>query len=212
MTFIELQQELKNRLSIVTPNTFYTDVMLKDWLNQANLWACGFAKWAFTEKAEFTESRANTEHYDYPVNFKADSIRMLEIEDNGFYKKLLFKDFQEYKGSEKVFSDFRRRFFVKPILESAGKKITVWGQEKPTKLVGNDDITPFAEGEEMGEEAIIKRALMTALQKAKKYQEARVEGNEARAILQQIQVNIIKEQGLYQTKDAPLFEIPDYLK
>lgn len=216
MNFSELKNELRNRLSIAIGNTFWTDAMLADWLNQANRWACNYKKWPFTEEAVYTASRANALYYDYPSNFKSDSISRLEIENAEGkmeeYKKIAYQDFMKYitnnpEGKDKIFSDYKRFYFINPKVPVDGREITLWGQERPEKLVADTDKTPFAEGEEAGEEAIIKRALMIALQKAKKYSEASVEREESKEILEQIYMRILEEQVTYQRKDCPFFNV-----
>jgi len=221
MQFSELQTELQNRLSIVSTNTFWTLSMIKSWLNQANKWACNYKFWPFTEKAKYTISRANALYYDYPESFRSDSIRLLQIEqDDGImadYKKIRYEDFVKYvlenpSGTDKVFSDFRRQYFINPKVAVAKREICVWGQEKPALLVNDTDKTPFAEGDEAGEEAIIKRALMIALQKASNYQKATIERDEARLILEDCWARISEEQAGYQSKNREFFDVPDFFK
>jgi len=214
MNFGELKAELRARLSIATGNSFWTDEMLGEWINQANRWACTYKYWPFTEKAKYTVSRANARYYDYPPTFRTDSIRRLEI-DGTEYEKKRYEDFMKYikenpNGTDKIFSDFERFYFIHPVVKEDGKEIVVWGQEKPKKLENDEDTTPFSEGEEDGEEAIIKRALMIALQKAKKYTEAQIQKEEAKEILEQIWSRIKEEQALYQTKDRPFFDVPQF--
>lgn len=219
MQFSELITELQNRLSINVSNTFWTLDMLKSWLNEANRYCCLFRHWPFTEKALYTFSRADAFYYDFPKEFRSDSIRRLEVEqDDGqmkAYKKIRYEDFMNYienepNGTDKIFSDHQRFYFINPKISVSGKQICIWGQEKPAELVNDNDETPFAQGDEAGEEAIIKRALMIALQKARKYKEAAVEREEANIILEQIWQRISEEQSLYQNKDAPFFDVPRF--
>lgn len=210
MNFGEQIIELNNRLSITVTNTFWTPAMLESWLNQANRWACFYKHWPQTERARFTPSRANALFYDYPERFRTDSIRRLEIQQADGkmlkYTKKRYEDFMDYiqnnpAGTDRIFSDFRRQYFINPKVEVAGREICVWGQESPDVLTLDTDITPFTEGEE----AIIKRALMIALQKAKKYREAAIERDEAKLILEQIWERSLEEQAQYQVKDTPFF-------
>lgn len=222
MTFSELKTELNNRLSITATNTFWTQAMLENWLNQANYWACTYKHWPFTEKAKTTTTKVQTDFdydvYDYPSDFRSDSIRRLEIKQSDGtikkYQKVRYEDFLNYvedEGDDYIFSDFRRRIFIYPKVKTAGLEISIWGQEKPEKMINDSDKTPFAEGDEAGEEAIIKRALMIALQKAKKYQEAAIEREEAKIILEELWARIQEEQITYQSKDNPFFDVPNFL-
>ena len=195
--------------------------MIKNWLNEANRWACNYKFWPFTEKAKYTTSRAGALYYDYPDSFRSDSIRLLQIEQEdgtmADYQKIRYEDFMKYiqenpNGTDKIFSDFRRQYFINPKVPVDGREICVWGQEKPALLVNDTDTTPFAEGDEAGEEAIIKRALMIALQKAGNYQQAAVERDEAKLILEELWARISEEQAGYQSKDRPFFDVHDFFK
>jgi len=66
--------------------------------------------------------------------------------------------------------------------------------------------TPFSDNEEEGNEAIIKKALSIALQKAKKFNESILEENGAKIILNDIWVRIQEEQGMYKTKNRSMFK------
>lgn len=220
MIFQEMQNELQARLSISSVNTFWTADMIKSWLNQANRWACMYKKWPFTEGVKYIESIANQEYYSYPseensvteTSFRTDTISRLEVDDESYdkvrynaFKKIVEEDTAKEK---RVFTDYKRFYFIHPIIETSGKIITIWGQEKPKKLVDYSDITPFAEGEEMGEEAIIKKALSIALQKARKYTEAAVQRDEAKLLLEEIWTRIQEEQASYKSKDVQFFDVP----
>lgn len=214
MQFSELQIEVRTGLSIAAGNEFWSDDYIKSIINRANRWACNYKRWPVTEKAKYTSSQANALYYDYPSEFKIDSIARLEI-DGKEYKKIRYEDFMKYledspNGTDRLFSDYRRFYFINPKVSVNGKEITIWGQEKPAKLVNNTDITPFAEGEEAGEEAIIKKAISLGLQKAKRYVEAREEAAEAMRILEEIWARIKEGQQLYQSKDRPAFNIPRF--
>jgi len=219
MTFKELQEELQNRLSISSSNTFWTNNMLKFWINQANKWACGAHKWPFTEGAKVTYSQAGARYYDYPIEFRSDSVSRLEVKQADgtikVYRKVRYPDFMNYINTEKnpvdtIFTDYRRWIFINPVINEDGREISVWGQLKPVELVNDGDESPFAEGDENGEEAIIKYALKLALQKGGLYQEATIQGNEATLILAECWSRVQKEQASYQSKDTPFFEVPNF--
>lgn len=277
--------ELENRLSVASTNTFWSTTMLKSWLNRSNIWACAFKKWPFTEKKDDTETTvASQDNYDYPTDFKSDSIRILRV-DGKRYTKIRYEDYLKYReddpdGDDKVFSDYKREYFINPNCFSGGETIEVYGQATPDSLelsetgvatattalrlidatknqfaagdVGKtvwnktDDTfaivtgynngssltidtdimakaedyelysetnkTPFADAEEEGNEAIIKKALSIALKKGKKFNEAKLEETEAREILNEIYTRIQGEQSNYHTKKRSLFKKINIIK
>lgn len=66
--------------------------------------------------------------------------------------------------------------------------------------------TPFADAEEEGNEAIIKKALSVALQKGKKFNESMTEEAGARQILNELYIRIEEEQPNYRTKNRSLLK------
>lgn len=214
MTYKEIQDEVLARLAVTTTSTFFTLEQIKNWINQAIRWACLYKKWPFTEGAKCCSSRAGRKYYDYPPEFRSDSIRRLEV-DGEVYKKVSFSAFQKIvredtAEEEKVFSDYMRFYFIWPVIKENGKIISVWGQQKPQKLEKDGDTTPFHSGEETGDEAIIKKTLSIALAKAKKYNEAAVEREEAKMLLEEIWARIQEEQAAYQSKDVQYFDVPKF--
>ena len=227
-----MQTALINELSTITTSTFWTQTMIKNWINRGVIWAVNFKPWPFTERSEYTKSRANAEYYDYPLDtpdgppaFKSDSIRLCQVEqDDGTmatYQKTNYIDFMKYlegtangdnDGTDKIFSDFRRRYFINPIITVSGRKIIIWGQEKAKELSADTDETPFAEGEETGDQAIILYAKNLALKKARRYNDATAELNEAIRLLIEIWTRISDEQAQYQTKSNALFNVPNFFK
>ena len=209
MKFIDLQKEVKRRLSIFQDNTFYTEEMIKNWINIANKWACAYKPWPFTEKAKYTLSVANQEEYDYPEEFMSDSIRILKV-DGEIYEKVRYEDYFRLKNDiffkDKIFTDFNRIIFIYPVISVSGKEILIFGQEMPRDLINDTDETPFAYNEEEGEEAIIKYALKIALQRGGFYDRATIEGEEARLILENIWGRISGEQSTYLSKSSQYFK------
>jgi len=228
MTYKELKEALQDRLSASATNTFWTPTMIGEWINRGVLWATNLYRWPFTEGAEYTKSRANARYYDYPKDtadgvpaFKSDSIRFCQIEQSDGkmkeYTKTRYVDFMRYienneDGTDKIFSDYRRRIFINPVVSVSDRKICIWGQEKSKKLAADADETPFAEGEETGDEAIIHYAMAIALRKGRRYNEAAAERAEAFNLLQEIWNRVEMEQAQYRTKSAPLFDVPNFFE
>ena len=230
MTYKELKEALQDRLSASATNTFWTPTMIGKWINRGVLWATNLYRWPFTERAVYTKSRANARYYDYPIDtaggvpaLKSDSIRLCQIEQSDGkmeeYTKTRYIDFMRYieetqngynDGSDKIFSDYRRRVFINPVVPVSDRKICIWGQEKAKKLTADGDETSFSEGEETGDEAIIQYAKAIALRKGRRYNEAATEMAGALNLLREIWNRIEMEQAQYKTKSAALFDVPNF--
>jgi len=139
MNFQQMITDLEGRLSISSTNTFWTSSMLESWMNQALIWACSFKKWPFTEKKDTSlTTTAGTDNYDYPTDFKSDSIRILMI-DGKRYEKIRYDDYLIYKedysgGTDNVFTDYKRVIYININAFADGKTITIYGQATPTSL------------------------------------------------------------------------------
>ena len=100
----EIKTEVIVRGSIETTSAFITEAMIHDWINQAHRWSAAYKKWPFTEYMDKSQAYSSaTEEYDYPTNFKADSIRIMKIGDDLFEKKNFsaYLEFKEDYGNER---------------------------------------------------------------------------------------------------------------
>lgn len=167
---------LNNRISAAEVSGFWTPEMKKEWINTAGERVCNFKRWQCLEYALKTVTKADGEYYDYPEDFQENSIFMLSIgEDTDEYILKSWDDYQAYRqagSSEKIFANHNGYYFINPTPTGNSLVLSVWGIRKWEKLVGDTDetITP----REM-DEAIIKLALATCLQKERRYGEASAE-------------------------------------
>ena len=223
MTLAEFVSEIQDDLGISTVSDFISSPYIKTQVDRANKWACGYKPWPFMETTA-TDTTTSSESYDYPSSFLSDSIFLLKVEqDDGTmerYDKINFLDYQKYRedsssGSDKVFSDFGRKYYINPnpISSATGRTIQLWGLKKADTMSSNTDTTPFSDGEVRGEEAIKKYAESIILSnKLHKLNEANQKFQEATLLLEQIWNSIATRQSSYQTKDRPMFKRIDILE
>lgn len=217
--YSDLQTEVLVRLGSDTTSSFYTETMIRNWLDSAHKWASAFHKWPQTEykdkSGSFTKS---TETYSYPnAGFRTDSIRILQIGSNLFQKKN-FEDYLKYRENypdrtDKFFSDYGRTLYVNP--NCASGTIYTYGQLTPATLglvASSTASTVFANSEDEVDEAIIEKALSLAFLKEKKIQESIAYENSAKQKLEEAWQRIKDEQAMYQTIDKPMFSDFDVLK
>lgn len=180
MQLSELLTELNNRISAAKVSGFWTDAQKKEWINKAGERICNFKNWKDLELAKSTTTKGDQEYYDYPSEFKPNSIYHLEV-DGDEYDKKNWDEYQDYKAAEsdaKIFTSHNGFYFISPTPEEADLSIDVWGYKRWVKLVANED-TPILPSE--FDEAIIKLALATCLKKEGRYNEAQVEIAEVEA-------------------------------
>lgn len=181
MTFLELLTELNNRIAAAKVSGFWTDAMKKEWINKAGERICDFRRWKILEKAKYTMTKKNREYYDYPSEFKINSIYYMEVDGKEYIEKS-WDDYQDYKAAkstDKIFTSHNGFYFINPTPTESNKEITIWGIRKWVKLV-NDADEPILPSE--FDESIIKLALATCLQKERRYDEATAERAEVETI------------------------------
>ena len=181
MTFLELLTELNNRIAAAKVSGFWTDTMKKEWINKAGERICDFRRWKFLESAKKTTTVKDQEYYDYPSEFKLNSIYYMEV-DGKEHIETSWDDYQDYKAAEstdKIFTSHNGFYFINPTPAEANLEIAIWGIKKWVKLVNDADL-PITPTE--FDESIIRLALSICLQKERRYEEAAVEKSEVEAI------------------------------
>jgi hypothetical protein len=216
MTKTEIRTEVLVRLGKDTTSAWTSSTILNSWIDQAHRWATGYHKWPFTEGRVSTTFASLVANEDgnlvglYPEGWKSDSIRQLQI---GGYrlKKLNWEDFQIFRedystGTDRVFSDFNRQYFVNPNIDVSGTT-SVWGQYTPTVLddESTTENTVFS-GEEEGNQGIIEEVVGYALRRDGKEKESVEKHLIAKANLDELWKRITDEQYAYQSKNRGMFE------
>lgn len=217
MTLGELRQALVDDLSVETTDTFFSTAVLNRFVNRAVQWAANYRNWQETQRAVKRDSEAS-EYYNYPENFKTDSIEILTFNGER-YKKVLFREYEEYKeqhsggGGKKIWADFRRRYFIHPAPTAAGvKNIKIWGHEVPDEMSDDADTHPF-DNQSMIEEAIQLYALGLALRKSRGtfFEKGRAMQGDALVILAEAWDNQVSDQADYMSETTEAFEHTDFL-
>lgn len=233
MNFLQLQNQMYTRLSLGSTSAFYknktsTLSYIKEIINLAKSWAEGLYDWKFMERAVYTTTSNSAEWYDYPTLpyiFKTDGIIRVEIDTSTtttpYFEKhnkqrmqylLDFKlDMQDDASNMQdvyYFADYNRQIHLYPT-PADGKTMKIWGIIKPADLVDDTDVTIFGDHEPDADEAILKKALSTALAKAGQKQLGQAEETEAVNILQRIDDRYRKRQGVSRAEN-PFWRVPDY--
>jgi len=200
MTFKELQDALDDRISAANITGFWSEDAKKQWLNDAGQRVCDYRPWEFLRVAKTITTREDREYYDYPEEFKYNSIYNIVIEDEEYYGaggriRKMWDSFQKEKQEEtglKIFTNHNQWYFLYPVPEN-DKTMQIYGIRKWEELE-NDSDEPISPSEL--DEAIIRVALASCLRKSKRYDEANIETAEVFSPESGVLLNAwIQEQG-----------------
>lgn len=222
MNLGEHRTAITDDLSIESGDAFYDaggdDALIDRFINRAVQFIANMYNWQETQRAVKRDSIAGQAYYNYPENFKNDSIDYITVDGNK-YRKQLFREWQEYTEEHpndtgnRIMADFRRRYFLHPAPTTNGdKNIKLWGHEIPDTLAESTDEHPFT-GQSLLEEAIHLYALGLCLRKArgsffKKGRELQAEAMQLATVAFD---NQLDAQADYQSDTAEAFDHYDYL-
>lgn len=221
--FSDLYTTLQNDLTVDSASSFLPINTIKLAINRAYRKAGGLFFWPETEDAKKTSTVATQEYYDYPVNWRPNSIWKLKVDSSDFGEPLLMKDYLFEKennfpsGLQKLWTNQWRRYFFTPLPTADGNNnIEVWGQKVVDKLVNDSDVTIFSYSMPECNEAILLEASAILKNKGELLQPVmrsfiggtQLLNAEAQNILSVAYGKIRATKSRYQ-KTMPFFEVPD---
>jgi hypothetical protein len=214
-TFADLKSELQKRLMSSSSSSSFSDTRLGELINSAYRWAASLFPWDDLKRAKETVTVANQEYYDYPEEFQTNSVFRLTV-DGEAYKKISFPTYLEYKdnnesSTDKLFSEYGRQLFIYPTPTQAGLSIVIWGIIQPAKLISGSDKTFFYNFDISANEAIVNKALSTALLSIDPSKSAQLK-QEAFEILSIIWNDMKQRDSYSQPQDKAFFEVNDFYK
>lgn len=217
----QIINEVVVRMSIDTSTAWYTDAILKNWLQSSHDWACGAHKWPFTEgrvSTTYSTSIINDMGdvvLPYPEGWKADSIRLLQIGGKRL-QKITLEDYQIFReeqssADDRIFSDFGLEYYINPKADVSGS-VTAWGQYTPIIDPTDESATTvFSKAGNEGNEAIVFEMMSYCFLREKMTQEAIAAHQKAIEILEGIWKRYGDEQYGYHTKDRGMFKRIDII-
>ena len=223
-TFLELQEAVQSDLNVDSGSTFYTLTQVKLAINRAYRKTGGLFPWPELQDAKKTSTQVNQEYYDYPTNWRSNSIWKLTILDSDGNddrygedpdgSPLSFDDYLVWKednpdSTEKKWANQWRRFFIWPVPTTAvTNNIHVWGIKVITTLSADDHTTIFTYSTPEANEAIVLEAVAILKAKGEQENSSKFRSDEAKQILANACDKIKKEMTKYE-KNQPFFEVTD---
>lgn len=220
-TFQDLIDAVSGDLKIPnTGNSTYTLPMIKRALNRAYARAGALYRWPETEDAQKRNSVANREYYDYPRNWRPDSMFRLEVDGNIYGNEpdgspMDFNDFLTWKknnsnSTDKKWSTQWRRFFVYPVITTNGdKNIKTWGQKAVDELEFETDTTIFSyHMRECNDAVVLEAGTILRGDEDDKDRSDLMVNEDAFNILTRSWAKIASEQSKYE-KEQPMFDVDD---
>lgn len=210
----DLETELIARLQVASNSTLYPAARITTITQNSYIWATQLVVWHDLVRSRATTTTALQEYYDYPENFRSESIIRLTISDEE-YKRKNFEDYLAFKknnpnSTKKMFASFGRQFFIHPTPTASALPITAWGAIQADPLSAADSVSIFSYSKEEANEAVIKKGLSIALIRSDP-QLAKSEETEAIAILMKLSTDENKNTQRNQRLQHPMLSVPDYL-
>jgi hypothetical protein len=223
-TLGDIRVAAQDDLTIGDESTLYSPNLIDRAINRAYRKAAGLFPWPELQDAKKTSTQANQEYYDYPQNWRSNSIWRLAIigedEVDPRYGEdpdgspLSFDDYLNWKedypdSTDKKWANQWRRFFIWPVPTIQGNNnILVWGIKVVSTLVNDNDTTVFSYSTPEANEAIELEAVAILKAKSDDDKSAQFRSAEAKQILAVAWGKIAREQAKYE-KNQPFFEVND---
>lgn len=215
-TFLQLITAVQGDLTVNSTSTLFTETLIKSALNRAYRKAAGLFRWPETEDAKKTSTVTSQEYYDYPTNWRPDSVWKLLVDDVDYGDPLVFKDYLYEKeedmpsGLTKAWTNQWRRFFIYPTPTTNGNNnISIWGQKVVDALSADADTTIFSYSMPECNDAIVLEAEAILKAKGEDETSSAFKSAEAKQILT-IAWGKVRQETMKYEKTTPIFEVPDF--
>jgi hypothetical protein len=222
MTNNEAKEHLARKLDIdyadIDNNDLFTDDDLQAFIQLGVTKAWDYKPWPFTQKTK-TATTIDTEYYDHPDDLMNGSIYLLKV-DGKEYKKLLIQDYLKYledypEATDRFWSENETYIFINQNAYTVDDHFDLYGKALAPRL-GDNDILPFSpttdNKEYSGNEAIVLLAFSEALSSDKKKNAAQseIERGKAYQILDLLWKPFEESRSTLQSKNRPMFEVPNF--
>lgn len=216
----DIRAAVQDDLTTGDESTLFSPNLIDRAINRAYRKVGGLFPWPELQDAKKTSTQANQEYYDYPQNWRSNSVWKVSIDDERYGEDpdgspLSFDDYLNFKenypdSTEKKWSNQWRRFFVWPVPTTQGdNNLVIWGIKVVGSLSEDSDTTVFSYATPEANEAIQLEAVAILKSKTEDDKSAQFKSSEAKQILIGAWSKISKEMAKYE-KNMPFFEVPDF--
>ena len=221
--FSDLYEAVQSDLTIGAESSLFDLATAKLAINRAYLKIAGMFKWVETRDALKTSTSNGQEWYDYPENWRTDSIWKLTVAGKDYGDPLAFADYQyeiennQPSGLTVMWANHNRKFFLFPVPTTNGDNdISIWGYRSVDGLVNDADPTIFSYTMPEVNEAIVMEADSILKFKGEVMQMIRrlyISGSELLNLeAQQIVANAwakVSQEQAKQARTTPIFNVSD---
>jgi hypothetical protein len=213
-TRADIETEVIARLQVAANSSMYPSARITTIVQNAYIWATQLVVWHDLVRARTTATVAGQEYYDYPDNFRSESIIRLTI-DGEEYKRKNFEDYLAFKkdnpnSTKKMVASFGRQFFVNPTPTATGSaNMIAWGAIQADPLSSTSTVSMFSYNKEEANEAVIKKSLSVALIRSDPNL-AKSEETEAISILLKLSSDESKNTQRNKRLDHPQLNVPNF--
>ena len=224
-TLLQIRQAIQDDLTVGSESTLFSPTLIDRAINRAYRKVSSLFAWPELMDAKKTSTQANQEYYDYPQNWRSNSIWKLTILDSNNNddrygeepdgSPLSFDDYLNWKednpeATDKKWANQWRRFFIWPVPTTQGNNnIHVWGIKVPSSLSADGDTTIFSYSTPECNEAIELEALAILKSKGEDDKSAQFKSIEAKQIAATAWNKIKVENAKYE-KEMPFLDVPDF--
>ena len=225
-TFAEMLSTLQSDLTVDATSSLFDPNTASLALARSYRKIAAMYKWPATRDAKKTSTVAGQEYYDYPTNWRPDTIWKLMVDGVDYGDPLALKDYyleQENNypsGLTLLWGNQHNRFFITnnglPPQTNGDNNIVIFGFKVVDPLVNPTDVTIFSYNMPELNEAIILEASAILKQKGEIMQVLRrlyISGSEllsyqATSIVNAAWQKIAQENAKYE-KTIPMFQVPN---
>ena len=213
-TRADMEAELLARLQVANNSTMFPSARITTLIQNAYIWATTTWVWTDLVNGKYTSTIANSEYYDYPADFRSNTIMRLTV-DGVSYDRKAFEDYLAYKERNpsdkyKMFASYGRYYFIHPTPTANGSNnITVWGALMADGLPNANSTTIFTDNKEEGNEALVRKALSVALTRIDKNLSV-AEEQAARDMFAKLYIDELAATQRDQRIQHPKFLVPDF--
>lgn len=218
-TLADIRLAVQDDLTVGDESTLYSPTLIDRTINRAYRKVGGLFPWPELQDAKKTSTQINQEYYDYPQNWRSNSIWKLEVDEERYGEDpdgspLSFDDYLNWQrdnpdSTDKKWANQWRRYFFSPVPTAHGdNNIHIWGIKVIAVMSEDADTTVFSYSTPELNESIQLETVAILKSKGDDDKSAQFKSIEAKQIAV-VSWNKIKAENAKYEKNMPFFEVND---